>query len=137
MTVIVCVDEQGGMAFNGRRQSRDRQLCADVIHTCGHVWMDESSAGLFADWQDSIAVSDRFLEEGDCCFAENRALSGLEIDTLILYRWNRRYPADRWLDIRPDEQGRVLISSEDFPGSSHERITREIWRNNHGKTEEP
>ena len=137
MTVIVCVDNQGGLAFNGRRQSRDRLLCADVIRTCGHVWMDESSAGLFADWQESVTVSAQFLEEGDCCFAENHSLSGLEIDTLILYRWNRAYPADCWLDIPPDGQGRILISVEDFPGSSHERITREIWRNNHGKTEAP
>lgn len=137
MTVIVCVDEEMGVAFNGRRQSRDRQLCADVIRTCGHVRMAETSARLFADWPDAITVSAAFPEDGDCWFVENRPLTGLPIDTLILYRWNRRYPADCRLDIRPDDQGRVLVSSEDFPGSSHERITREIWRNDHGQTETP
>lgn len=134
MTVIVCVDEGGGMLFNRRRQSRDRALCADVIRTCGTVWMNAYSAPLFADWAEQINVDEDFLQKGETCFVENRPLQGLEIDTLILYRWNRRYPGDVFLDIRPEEQGRRLIASEDFSGSSHDRITREIWRNWHGKT---
>ncbi|MDB7913279.1 hypothetical protein PND79_21795 [Flavonifractor plautii] len=30
MTAIVCVDEAWGMAFHGRRQSRDRAVCARI-----------------------------------------------------------------------------------------------------------
>ena len=31
MRVIVCVDDNGGMLFNHRRQSRDRVLCERVL----------------------------------------------------------------------------------------------------------
>ena len=31
MTAIVCVDEAWGMAFHGRRQSRDRAVCARIL----------------------------------------------------------------------------------------------------------
>ncbi len=35
MIPIVCVDDRYGIAFNHRRQSRDRILCADVLKLCG------------------------------------------------------------------------------------------------------
>lgn len=31
MTVILTLDDRGGMSFNGRRQSRDRLLIADLL----------------------------------------------------------------------------------------------------------
>ena len=140
MTVIVCVDDRGGMRFHGRRQSRDRVLCADVLRLCGRVRMNAASAALFQDCDGQIQVCEDFLQTagpGDACFVEDGPLSGLEIDTLILYRWNRVYPGDVFLDFRPDAQGMTLVSSEEFSGSSHKRITREIWRKHHGETQRP
>ena len=32
MKVIVCLDDNGGMTFGGRRQSRDKALLADVAN---------------------------------------------------------------------------------------------------------
>ena len=44
-----CVDDQGGLAFNHRRQSRDRGLVADLLAAAGGrpVFCLPYSAGLF------------------------------------------------------------------------------------------
>ena len=31
MTLILCVDDRGGLSFNGRRQSQDRRVREDQI----------------------------------------------------------------------------------------------------------
>jgi len=35
MILAFCVDDQGGLAFNHRRQSRDRGLMADLLAEAG------------------------------------------------------------------------------------------------------
>ena len=128
MTVIVCVDDRGGMRFHGRRQSRDRVLCADVLRLCGRVRMNAASAALFQDCDGQIQVCEDFLQTagpGDVCFVEDGPLSGLEIDTLILYRWNRVYPADVFLPY--DLREWTLRACSEFPGYSHECITKEVY----------
>ena len=60
MTVIVCVDDRGGMRFHGRRQSRDRLLCADVLRLCGRVRMNAASAALFEGLDGQLLVSEAF-----------------------------------------------------------------------------
>ncbi len=64
MQVIVCVDDNGGMMFNKRRQSRDRVLCEWVMRLSeGHrVYMSAYSAKLFSE-DDRIIVSENYLEE--------------------------------------------------------------------------
>ena len=47
------------------------------------------------------------------------------IESVILYKWNRRYPSDTKFDL--DLNGWTLISTTDFPGSSHEKITEEVY----------
>ena len=137
MTAIVCVDDRNGMMFGGRRLSRDRVLCEDIIRLCGTVWMNSYSAPLFETYSENIIVDDEFLRNADgFCFVETESLCDAELDGMILYRWNRRYPADVHLAYLPEEHGMVLHSSEEFAGSSHERITREIWRMNHGETQQ-
>ena len=49
------------------------------------------------------------------------------LEGLVLYRWNRRYPADAWLDVRPGPPGWTLARREEFSGHSHERITKEVY----------
>ena len=44
---------------------------------------------------------------------------------LVVYRWNRLYPADRRLSLPP--AGWRLLSQSDFPGHSHPRITKEVY----------
>ena len=61
---------------------------------------------------------------GEFCWAEGQALRPYaeRIEKLICFRWNRRYPGDVFLDL-PLEDWR-LTERVDFPGFSHEKITR-------------
>ena len=104
MTIIVCVDDNNGMLFHNRRQSRDSVLYKHIIEmTKGKkLFMNDYSAKLFSDEQkEHIVVQNNFLEiasENDYCFVENTELSNYQnnIQEIVLYRWNRVYPADTY-----------------------------------------
>jgi hypothetical protein len=55
-------------------------------------------------------------------FFESSGLSAHKdkIESLILYRWNRKYPFDTRLDIAPEKEGFALAESIEFSGKSHE-----------------
>ena len=135
MNVIVCLDDRCGMAFNGRRQSRDRCVYEDIVKDIasdGRLFISEYSRALFADMDVSVVCSDRFLDmasDGDVCFVEDRVLLPYieKIEKITVYKWNRHYPSDKTFDIVPEENGFRLISTEDFEGNSHEKITKEIY----------
>ena len=130
MTVIVCVDNRFGMLFNKRRLSRDRAVTEDVVtHLAGgRLYCAELSKPLFDGIPDAV-VCDDFLEkagENDTCFVENRDIAPFKekITKIVLYRWNRDYPADMWFDpalLR--EFPRKTIT--ELQGNSHETITKE------------
>ncbi len=48
-----------------------------------------------------------------------------EIKKLIIFKWNRVYPADQYLDIDPEKMTKV--QEEEFVGFSHEKITMEVY----------
>ena len=132
--VAVCVDEFGGMLFNGRRQSRDRVLISDLLDFAGDkkIIINDFSLSLFKDYLDRIILSPSPLNEAGenaVCFIENLPLADYKdkIETLVIYRWNREYPSDKKLDVSPEALGLKLISSSDFVGSSHKKITKEIY----------
>ena len=132
MRLIVCLDDRGGMMFGGRRQSQDRVLRARVMElTRGHkLWMSAYSAKQFADFEE-ILVDDRYAQmagEEDYCFAEDGAVPLDGVTELIVYRWNRLYPADLYFDVDLQKNGFSLCSSCEFTGSSHDKITKEIYR---------
>ena len=131
MILIVCLDDRNGMLFNNRRQSRDACLIRDMLaFTAGKkLWVDGYSAKLFDEASDPIVVSDDPLHDAPAdgfCFAEKGDISSAEIHQLVVYRWNRSYPADVKFPAEILEKGK-LQSSVEFPGSSHERITREVY----------
>lgn len=140
MQVIVCIDDDGGMLFHQRRQSRDRILIEDILEATAKagkvLWISPFSERLFSrevieELRPLITTSDDFLDQAqpdDFCFVENRPLKSYEeaIESIIIYRWNRKYPADTFFDI--DLEKWQKESSTDFAGSSHEKITREIYR---------
>ena len=91
--------------------------------------MNHYSEELLAGKQD-IFVEDDFLEKAgdqDVCFVENEPLAPYtdQINKIILYRWNRKYPADVHFDISLN--GWQLVESYDFKGYSHEKITEEVY----------
>lgn len=133
MNVIVCIDDNFGMMFNHRRQSRDRVVIEDMIKNLSSkkIHMNSYSASLFLKYKDYIEVDENFMDNpanDDFYFIENVALLDYkeQIDTIILYRWNRNYPDDFYFDLPLDEYD--LIYKTEFVGYSHEKITKEIYK---------
>ena len=134
LIVIVCVDDKNGVAFNRRRQSKDRILQEHILNMVGSskLWMSPYSRKQFADTREvHVIVDEECLEkagDSDYCFAEDKDSSQYveKIDTLILFKWNRVYPADTYFTL--DTGNYTLEQSEDFAGYSHEKITKEIYK---------
>ena len=136
MILIAAVDDRGGLTFNRRRQSQDRILRQQILSmTAGkRLWMDHYTAGQFEQpLAPQIIPDDDYLAraaEEDYCFME-RCPSSLRTDCIhqvILFRWNRRYPADVSFPIRLESPEWQMIHTEEFPGYSHEKITKEVWK---------
>lgn len=131
MTVFVCVDDNFGLRFNGRRQSKDRILISDLINSLdGKLYAQQYSIKLFEhhDVKPEVAESAFEVPSDGCFLAELPMAEHLEkIDKLVIYKWNRVYPADLYFDIRPENAGFKLISTQEFEGYSHDLITKEVY----------
>ena len=126
MKVIVCVDDRMGMFFNKRRLSQDYLFIKDVLTlTNGHVWMNEYSSSLFQ--KEGIVDNDFLKKSDDYCFVENVDIKPYlyKIDELIIYYWNRKYPADMYFDVDLSEW--KMLDHIEFKGNSHEKILRERY----------
>jgi len=132
MVIAVCIDEKKGLQFNRRRQSRDRAQQEDLLALCGGqpLRIAPASAALF-DWAgERVTAAEGFLEKatpGEICFVEENVPVSVEgrIEAVILYHWNRAYPADTWLKL--DLSAFRLIERVEFTGKSHDTITRERY----------
>ena len=120
------------MLFNHRRLSRDRRVCEKILDYSNEkeLWMNAYSRKLFTDLTDinSIQVDEEFLDKSQSiCFVENQDITPYlpKIDTLVLFQWNRDYPADFFFTVDLSQWN--LISTEDFEGTSHEKITMEVY----------
>ena len=122
MIVIVCVDQRNGLAFNGRRQSRDRMVAADILKESAgrRLWMTPSSRRLFLP-EAEISQAPDCLDRagpGELCFAEGQ----------LLRPWmDRVYPADLHLDVVPSLPVWHLVSAGELPGFSHKKIEKEVY----------
>lgn len=132
MILIACVDDNLGMLFNNRRQSMDSVLRGRILTMCAgkKLWMNAYSRKQFNTDAEGITVDENFMAKAgsdDYCFAENISVKPYEIEMqkIILYRWNRVYPADLYFDI--DLKNWHLKESNDFAGSSHDKITEEVY----------
>lgn len=135
MKIAVCLDDKNGMMFAGRRQSMDGYLRRAFLALAGtdKVWMNQYTAGQFADVQDRLLVDEDFLlkaEAEDWCFVEDQDLLPVmeRITEIVIYRWNRVYPSDRKFPMALFANRWQLVSQRDFAGNSHERITEEVYR---------
>lgn len=128
MKIIVCLDDNGGMLYNNRRQSRDRVVYEDIINSLNgeKLFISPFSQLLFENYKDNICVCEDFLEKGNICFVENQSLSQYDADEIIVYKWNRAYPADFYCDI--DFSKCSLSEQTEFQGKSHEKITKQIFK---------
>lgn len=132
MKVCVCVDENGGRTFLGKRQSRDARLISDLCAYArgARLLAHPYSAPLFGAGE-AVFLEDYLMcaQETDVCFCEREALLPYKekITELVVYRWGRRYPFDTVLDFEPEEAGFVLKMRTEFEGKSHECIVREVY----------
>ena len=129
MKIVVCIDKSNGMLFNGRRQSQDSVLREKLLGLIGEnkLFVNAYTAKQFEDTR-QLQVSEDFLQQAgpeDFCFIENVAVP--EADEIYLFRWNRDYPADTYfeLELKP---GYRKVKTEDFVGSSHKKITLDIYK---------
>lgn len=108
MKIIVCVGDNNAMLFHNRRISRDRAVIEDILRMVSQevkkdgrarIWMNEYSSELFRTYSGDISVSERFWKKlakrsivlWKMCRSRK---SKDKIQTVVLYRWNRKYPAD-------------------------------------------
>ena len=133
MVLYFCLDDRNGLSFNHRRQSRDSAVLKDITaHLEGELMIDP--------------LSRRIVEEAGIpwCYAPEQLPEDMEAafyfveerhpgdwvalaDKVVLYRWNRHYPADRWFDIDLNALGFSLKETVDFVGTSHRNIPREVY----------
>lgn len=136
MHIIVCLDEKGGMLFNHRRQSKDLVVRESILALSRgkKLWMNHYSAAQFDGAERlELNVDDDFLQKaqaGEYCFVEDAALLPYEdqMESIVVYQWNRAYPADMRFDIPMAAHGWKCTKTEDFAGNSHERITMEVYK---------
>lgn len=131
MNLIVCVDQSFGMSFGGRRLSRDGEVVKKIAEMAEGktLLMSEYSAPLFEGVADVKALPDFLLkaENADFCFVETNEIPIERIESIFLFCWNRDYPADVFFD-REILSSFKKIKKEEFSGSSHKKITLEIYQ---------
>ena len=100
MNIIVCLEDKNGMMFNKRRLSQDVAIREDL----------------------PVCDSENLQ------FIEDKQLGNFEseIDKMIVYYWNRRYPSDLKFDIDFSNGKWEIVSEEEFEGNSHDKITKKV-----------
>ena len=100
MIAIVTIDDNNGMMFNKRRQSKDIRLIERILDIAGtnRIWVSDYSSQLFDTSKDNIIVDNSYTEAQaqDYCFVENVDINELQdnISKIYVYKWNRKYPSD-------------------------------------------
>lgn len=133
MNLIVCIDDDFGMAFNNRRQSQDSILNKRIkeIIKENKLYISPYSESLFKNLNFfNLIINKNYLNDAgseDYVFAELEDLTEFKnkINKIIVYRWNRRYPSDIKFPFNLNNWN--LKESYEFEGSSHEKITEELY----------
>ena len=131
MNVILCLDDNKGLLFNNRRQSRDKAVSDDIFNGLNgeKLTVTSFSEKMFSDYSEKIIVDDNPFgnDESKYIFAENLSLQQYinKIDKITVYNWNRVYPCDFYCDI--DFSQFELIEEIEFAGNSHEKITKQVF----------
>ncbi len=139
MKIILCVDDDMGMLFNKRRQSRDKKVIEDIFQMTDTIWIHPFSEKLFQEGElqtlvengaKKVVADEDFLKKakaGEYCFVENQGLMlySNDIEQIVLYCWNRRYPSDFKLDLDLSKWEPKVVT--EFVGKSHEKITKIVY----------
>ena len=136
MQMIVCLDDQAGMCFNRRRQSRDRVVTDKICDIVGNktLYINEYSSSLFTEKDVSVNASEDYLRNAadadGVAFIERDSVDAVleKVHTLYVFRWNRDYPADMSFPLESFAEILTIKEICEFPGNSHEKITLEVYK---------
>ena len=125
MTVIICVDNNGGILFNGKRRSKDRifrKYLLDIVEKKNsRIAMLPYTYSQFKEdeGKELTDVKEEFSFDEDYIFLE-RAIPILweKVNNLILCCWNRDYPADEYFNL-PIGVECILQKTEEIVSDSH------------------
>ena len=131
MKVIICVEKSGGMLFNNRRHSKDAVLQQKIFEMIGQrpLLVNEYTAGQF-EITDNLKICSNFLEiaeKEDYCFVENEEIPIDKVSEFLIFQWNRDYPSDVYFSHDLAALGFKRVKKKEFAGSSHKKITLEIY----------
>ena len=131
MHLVVFVDDRDGLSFCGRRLSQDRLLNEHLLRLAqgSALWMSPYSGKMFSE--DGVHTHEDFQKKagvGEYCLVETAPLlpDYENLESVILYHWNRTYPSTVRFP-RNLLAGMKLVEIQEFPGSSHEKITMERY----------
>lgn len=132
MILIVCVDDNGGMLFNKRRQSSDRAVIQEILKVTGGemLRMNNYSRPLFPQTA-PVCVEANFLLKaapGQYCFVEDFDVEPFmaQAEKVILFCWNKSYPFDLCFPMERLKRDYRRILAKSLPGNSHEEIRMEV-----------
>ena len=127
MKLIICLDDNNGMMFNNRRQSRDSAVIERIMALCENskLYMKEYSKKIFPDTENINLYSDDIPTNNadEFCFIEDEIFNLDCFSQIYVFRWNRLYPSDIRFNFDLNTLGFNLESFEDFLGNSHDKIT--------------
>lgn len=131
MILAFCVDDQGGLAFNHRAAEPGPSAGGGFAGggRARPVFCLPYSAGLFDPGAVTVVDAPGAVSADGILFLENTDPAAYipHAEELLLYRWNRLYPADLTLNGTPVQWGYRLQDTTNFAGTSHEKITRERY----------
>ena len=126
MKLIVCLDENDGMTFNNRRQSKDRvvgERIKEIVGSDKKIYISPKTENLFNEYGlDYIADEDylKLASNNDYCFCEFELPEEKDVDEIIVFRWARNYPRSTSFTYDLDKWNAGII--EVIAGNSHEEI---------------
>lgn len=131
MILAICLDDNNGMMFGNKRQSRDAKVIEDIIENCPDniLYISEYSKTLLEKEKIQVKIiEEESIPVDGVCFIENEKIFDYinKADKLVIYKWNRKYPGD--LFFNNWEKDWEKESSLSIVGKSHEEITKETYR---------
>ena len=122
MNIIVCLEDKNGMMFNKRRLSQDIAIREDIYKNMDgkSLIMNDYSYKMFSKDEPKIDIIVRedlpVCDSENLQFIEDKQLGNFEseIDKIIVYYWNRRYPSDLKFDIDFSNGKWEVVSEEEY-----------------------
>ncbi len=132
MTLIMCLDQRGGMLFNNRRQTIDYELVELICDIGKQKLCISPFSEKYFEGKDFVLLDEPLKEApfGAVVFIENENPTPYleRFNKIIIYRWNKVYPADRHFNTEPSEAGFRLAGKIKFSTEVHKDIVKEIYK---------